>query len=152
VHVSMRHGTVMSIPGTASGRLFAAYGPLAAVREALANEARLEPPASPASPRTGRAPRGGRFGLGTAFDAELDEVRAQGFACVDGVAVPGVGAVAAPVFDSRGRLVLSLTAIGPSAVFDARPEGAVVRALLPAARALSRRLGCHDDTLGPHAA
>src|SRR6478736_8974535 len=35
VHVSMRHGTVMSIPGTASGRLFAAYGPPAAVHEAL---------------------------------------------------------------------------------------------------------------------
>src|SRR5471032_361001 len=32
VHVSMRHGTVMSIADTASGRLFAAYGPADAVR------------------------------------------------------------------------------------------------------------------------
>jgi DNA-binding IclR family transcriptional regulator len=146
VHVSMRHGTVMSIPGTASGRLFAAYGPAAAVREALANEARLEPPASPVSPRPGRGPRGGRFGLGAAFDAELETVRAQGLACIDGVAVPGVGAVAAPVFDAQGRLVLSLTAIGPSAIFDARPDGTVAGALRPAARALSQRLGCRDGT------
>ena len=35
VHVSMRHGTVMSIPDTASGRLFAAFGPHEAVQEAL---------------------------------------------------------------------------------------------------------------------
>ena len=148
VHVSMRHGTVMSIPGTASGRLFAAYGPAEAVREALANEAHLEPPASPVSPRPGRAARGGRLGLGAGFDAEVAAVHAQGFACIDGVAVPGVSAGAAPVFDARGRLVLSLTAIGPSAVFDARPGGAVVRALLEAARALSRRLGWQDGAAG----
>jgi DNA-binding IclR family transcriptional regulator len=141
VHVSMRHGTVMSIPGTASGRLFAAYGPPEAVMEALANEARMEPPASPVSPRSGRSPRGGRFGLGEAFDAEIEAVRERGIACIDGVAVPGVGAVAAPVFDARGRLCLSLTAIGPSAIFDATPGGVVARALRPAAEGLSQRLG-----------
>jgi DNA-binding IclR family transcriptional regulator len=145
VHVSMRHGTVMSIPGTASGRLFAAYGPPEAVREALANEARLEPPASALSPRAGHAARGGRFGLGAAFDAELEAVRARGLACIDGMAVPGVAAVAAPVFDAQGRLVLSLTAIGPSATFDAAPSGAVARALRPAAAALSQRLGFRLD-------
>src|SRR5882672_344138 len=32
VHVDMRHGTVFSIAGTASGRLFAAYLPVAVVR------------------------------------------------------------------------------------------------------------------------
>ncbi|HEX7640354.1 MAG TPA: helix-turn-helix domain-containing protein, partial [Burkholderiaceae bacterium] len=45
VHVTMRHGTVMSIAGTASGRLFAAWGPEAAVREAIEAEARLDPAA-----------------------------------------------------------------------------------------------------------
>ena len=44
-------------------------------------------------------------------------------------------------FDARGRLVLGLTAIGPSATFDARPDGAVARVLRPAAQELSRRLG-----------
>jgi DNA-binding IclR family transcriptional regulator len=37
--------------------------------------------------------------------------------------------------------VLSLTAIGPSATFDATPGGAVAAALKPAAGGLSRRLG-----------
>jgi DNA-binding IclR family transcriptional regulator len=134
VHVSMRHGTVMSISDTASGRLFAAFGPLDAVREALDNEARLAP-ARPARVR------GGRFGLGTAFDREVERVRADGIAAVDGVALPGVSAVSAPVFDARGRLVLSLTAIGPSATFDSALDGAVAAALRPAAAQLSLRLG-----------
>jgi len=128
VHVSMRYGTVMSIPDTASGRLFAAFGPAEAVREALANEDR----------RPARTRAGGRFGLGAAFDREIDRVRAEGVASIDGVALPGLGAVSVPVFDARGQLVLSLTAIGPSATFDA---GAVTAALKPAAAQLSTRLG-----------
>jgi DNA-binding IclR family transcriptional regulator len=137
VHVSMRHGTVMSIPDTASGRLFAAFGPADAVREALANEAR---PAGAAT-RPARARTGGRLGLGAAFDREIDRVRADGIAGIDGVALPGLSALAVPVFDARDQLVLSLTAIGPSATFDAAVDGAVARVLGPAARQLSTRLG-----------
>ncbi len=137
VHVSMRHGTVMSIPGTASGRLFAAFGPAAAVREALENEARL----APARARPARARAGGRFGLGTAFDREIERVRADGVACIEGVALPGISAVSVPVFDARGQLVLSLTAIGPSATFDSAVDGAVAARLKPAAAQLSMRLG-----------
>jgi len=139
VHVSMRHGTVMSIPDTASGRLFAAFGPAQAVREALANEARLA--GVGAVTRPARARTGGRFGLGAAFDREIERVRADGVAGIDGVALPGVSAVAAPVFDARGQLVLSLTAIGPSATFDSTVDGAVARQLKPAAAQLSTRLG-----------
>ena len=137
VHVSMRHGTVMSIPDTASGRLFAAFGPHDAVQEALDNEARFA--SAPVRPARGRT--GGRFGLGTAFDREIDQVRADGVACIAGVALPGLSAVSAPVFDARGRLVLSLTAIGPSAIFDSAVDGAVAALLKPAAAELSRRLG-----------
>ena len=139
VHVSMRHGTVMSIPDTASGRLFAAFGPAQAVREALDNEARLAP--AGAGARHARPRTGGRFGLGAAFDREIARVRADGVAGIEGVALPGLSALAAPVFDARGQLVLSLTAIGPSATFDASVDGAVARALKPAALQLSTRLG-----------
>ena len=137
VHVSMRHGTVMSIPDTASGRLFAAFGPREAVQEALDNEARF----APAPGRPARARTGGRFGLGTAFDREIERVRADGVACIDGVALPGVSAVSVPVFDARGQLVLSLTAIGPSATFDSTVDGAVAARLKAAAAQLSTRLG-----------
>ncbi|MGN6525916.1 MAG: IclR family transcriptional regulator [Burkholderiaceae bacterium] len=139
VHVTMRHGTVMSIEGTASGRLFAAWGPDEAVREALAAEAALAPDGAPA--RASRARAGGRFGLGAAFDQEVARVREAGIAGIEGSALPGLSAIAVPVFDARGRLVLGLTAIGPSSTFDARPDGAVARVLRPAAAELSRRLG-----------
>ncbi len=148
VHVSMRHGTVMSIPDTASGRLFAAFGPADAVREALANEARLAAVGAGAGTRPARGRTGGRFGLGTAFDREVERVRADGVAGISGVALPGLSALAVPVFDARGQLVLSLTAIGPSATFDAGVDGAVARVLGPAARQLSTRLGWKPPAAG----
>ena len=150
VHVSMRHGTVMSIPDTASGRLFAAFGPADAVREALANEAKLAAvgAGAGAGTRPARGRTGGRFGLGTAFDREIERVRADGVAGISGVALPGLSALAVPVFDARGQLVLSLTAIGPSATFDAAVDGVVAHVLGPAARQLSTRLGWKPPAAG----
>jgi DNA-binding IclR family transcriptional regulator len=116
VHISMRHGTVMSLSGTASGRLFAAHLPKAKVRAALANEA--------------------------APEAELlEEVRRQGIASSKDGVVAGVSALAAPVFDEEGRIVLSLTAIGPSGSFDLRLNGKLAPELRRAGLELSRQLG-----------
>ncbi len=129
VHVSMRHGTVMSLRGTASGRLFAAFLPQAQVLEALRlNEAADgEPPA-----------------LSPAFERILAETRSAGLAqSRDGV-VAGVSALAAPVFDDGGRMVLSLTAIGPSGNFELQETGLPARELKRVARELSRQLGWRD--------
>jgi DNA-binding IclR family transcriptional regulator len=133
VHVVMRHGTVMSLRGTASGRLFAAYLPRDLVQAALAEE----------HARDAALRSAGRAGatIDAAFRRQLDEVRRHGMShTVDG-AVPGVSALAAPVFDEAGRIVLSLTAIGPSGVFDARYDGPVAATLARCAGELSRALG-----------
>lgn len=113
VHVSMRHGTVMSLSGTASGRLFAAW-------------------------RTGEAAT-----LGQPLpDADTTAaVQRDGMATSRDGVVAGISAAAAPVFDATGRLVLALTAIGPSASFDTALSGAVARPLREAAALLSSRLG-----------
>jgi len=122
VHVAMRHGTVMSLRDTASGRLFAALLPARMVNTVLgADGANL------------RSDKG--------FQAELEAIREGALARVDGAAVPGVAAIAVPVFDVASHLVLSLTAIGPSATFDSRTEGPVAQALVREAQALSTRLG-----------
>ena len=82
--------------------------------------------------------------LDTALKAQLAEARERGVSrAVDG-AVPGVSAMAAPVFDERGNMVLSLTAIGPSAIFDTRLDGVVSAALRGAAKMLSRQLGARE--------
>ena len=131
VHVSMRHGTVMSLRGTASGRLFAALLPLAAVLPLLREEN-----------RRGGAPKGRRGAvIDEALAAALAAIRQTGFSRVKDLLLPGISALAAPVFDGTGALVLSLTAIGPTPVFDSRPGGALARQVVAAAKALSTRLG-----------
>lgn len=113
VHISMRHGTVMSLAGTASGRLFAAW----------------------------RADEAAALGEPLPDDATLLAVRRNGLATSRDSVVAGVSAAAAPVFEASGRLVMALTAIGPSASFDTAPESSLVRPLREAAALLSRRLG-----------
>jgi DNA-binding IclR family transcriptional regulator len=125
VHVSMRHGTVMSLRGTASGRLFAALLPRAQVLPVLRDENRGRKAAA----------------FDGEFAAALQQVRDEGLSRVKDVLMPGISALAAPVFDGSGALVLGLTAIGPTAVFDSRADGALALAVGAAARGLSSRLG-----------
>jgi DNA-binding IclR family transcriptional regulator len=132
VHVDMRHGTVFSIAGTASGRLFAAHLPVATVR-----------PVYDAERRVARAALsdGAAWPAWAQLQRQLDDVRRHGLARAEGAVVAGVSALSAPVFDQRGAMVLALTAIGPSAAFDTRWSGPVAATLREAARSVSARLG-----------
>ncbi len=122
VHVAMRHGAVMSVRGTASGRLFAAHLPRSVV-EAADGGTRLD----------------------AAFERELARVRAEGVSHVVDTAVPGLAGVAAPVF-AGATLVLALTSIGPTASFDVGPQGAAAQALRRCAAELSAQLGARPAT------
>ena len=126
VHVNMRHGTVMTLRGTASGLLFSAYLPRELVLPLLQAEA---------------APGSRQGGFDGALQAQLAQVRAQRLAQAIDASVPGISALAAPVFDVGNTLVMSLTAIGPSAVFDTRADGEVATVLRRSADELSRQLG-----------
>lgn len=122
VHVNMRPGTVVSVRETASGRLFAALLPREQVLPVLMAD---EPDAV----------------WGDAFEAELEQVRRDGYSAVAGSIVPGVTALAVAVRNGFGVPVLALTAIGPSATLPADAQGEAVRLLKAAADDLSRRLG-----------
>ena len=123
VHVTMRHGTTASVRYTANGKLFAAFMPHAQVEQALAHDG---------DPQALQDPL---------FAQELTAIRQQGISTVREGLVRGIGAVAAPVFDGFGRLVLCLTAIGPVATLDVSVEGTAAQQLRETAQALSRRLG-----------
>ena len=138
VHVNMRHGTVMSLRDTASGRLFAAYLPRASVLAALEVERALAPRP------VGRQPRQGAL-IDAEFRRQLEDVRQHGMSHAIDAAVPGVSALAAPVFDEAGAIVLCITAIGPTAIFDARFDGPLAGALRHSAQELSRQLGASQD-------
>jgi DNA-binding IclR family transcriptional regulator len=127
VHISMRHGTVMSLRGTASGRLFAAHLPAEAVLATLAAEQ--------------TQPSNTLSKIDTEFAALLAAVRKDGLASAHDGIVLGVSALAAPVFDDQGRIALSLTAIGPSGNFDLNLHGPIAGALKRAGIELSRQLG-----------
>jgi DNA-binding IclR family transcriptional regulator len=136
VHVNMRHGTVMSLRGTASGMLFAAHLPRERVLAALADEHAAElRQQGQAVPAKLKAP------VDSQLEADWAEIRRHGVSRIAGGSVAGVSAMAAPVFDDGGRMVMSLTAIGPSAIFDSRLDGAVAMALRRSAQALSKQLG-----------
>ena len=136
VHVNMRHGSVLTLRGTASGLMFAAHLPRETVLATLADEQAAE------LRRQGRAaPARLKPQIDGELETELARVREQGVSRVIGAAVFGVSAMAAPVFDPTGKLVLTLTAIGPSAIFDSRFDGTVATLLRRHAKALSKQLG-----------
>jgi len=116
--------------------LFAAHLPRDKVLAALADEQ------AAALRQQGQAvPAKLKAQVDAALDAEWAEIRRHGVSRVSGGAVAGVSAMAAPVFDEAGEIVLSLTAIGPTAIFDSRLDGALATALRRSARALSKQLG-----------
>ncbi len=131
VIVYLRAGAVMPLLASAIGRCFAAWLPAARTASMLdveiAAAARARRPGLPASRR--------------AFDAVMDDTRAQGIARAEGTLLPGISAVAVPVFDHRGEMVLALSALGYAGGFDAGLQGKPARALRAASRELSTRLG-----------
>ncbi|MDQ0611865.1 DNA-binding IclR family transcriptional regulator [Variovorax sp. W1I1] len=145
VHVTMRHGTVFSLTNTASGRIFAAYLDADAVRQLLEEERQRQKPrkgaaAEPAAP-AGGMPAVQPLPSWSDFERQLKEVREHGISRSDGEVIKGVSAMAAPVFDHTGAIVLAVTAIGPAGVFDTAWDGELSRALKACADAVSQRLG-----------
>ena len=118
LHVNLHVGTVMSLPGTSTGRVFCAYLAADALRAMWANQAATHGPGDAAQ------------------DAALDTIRKRGYETGVDAPSPGVSSVCVPVFDDAHTLRLTLTAIGASGALDVRAAGAVVRALRDAASAI----------------
>ena len=129
VHVAMRHGTPASLRHTGTGKVFAAFAPAEAVAAALAREgeaAALDD---------------------AAFQAELAAIRRERVSRVRDELLPGISAMAVPVFDGLGRLALVMAAIGPSAWLDLAPGSGQTLALQAAGARLSARLGAVSPEL-----
>ena len=131
LHVNVRAGTHYSIMGTASGRVFAAYLPEKMVRAHIDSELREGPSqfmvGAPTSLRQ--------------VEASNETIRAAGFDTTEGVPVPGINAVSAPVFDHTGQIQLVVTLIGPAGGLSTAPDGPHVTATLAFCARLSGSLG-----------
>ena len=150
LHMNLRVGTVMSMLGTVTGRVFSAYLPEKMVRTLIADEhGRV------VGARAGAAPAAA-LEWGTATDlARLDsdemrivlaEIRAASMGRGVGVPQPGVNTLCAPIFGADGGLALAMTLVGPHGVFDADINGPAGRLLRDHAAQVSKRLGCRTIT------
>lgn len=141
LHVNLRPGTVMAVDHTATGWLFAHHMPRALIEQTRAMTAAVATTAS----------RGQLSGLPADPDAAADaqrraasaeqDIQLSGMTRTVGYPNPGVTALAAPVFDHSGQMVLSLTLMGRSAQFDPEWGGAEARQLQACVRQISARLG-----------
>jgi DNA-binding IclR family transcriptional regulator len=116
---SLPIGSSMPLTAGPSGKVILAFADADATAEALAG---LDEPRQ------------------QAVHEHLGLIRTSGYLSTDGDRTPGVGAIAAPLFD-RGGVYGSLTLAGPSSRFDAAARQAVLPMLLRAARDLTVLLG-----------
>lgn len=79
------------------------------------------------------------------LEAEIDRVRAQGFAEAAGEREDDLNAIAAPVFGSRGELEAIVGVQGPASRFDGDAMRAAVAPLVTVSRAVSDALGWAPD-------
>ena len=131
VHVNMRAGTVMSMRYTATGHVFAAWLAPKVVQHYLEREFHDQAVLRSTHMDHNEA----------RFSTLLQEIRHQGAAQALGNPLPGIDAISVPVFDHSGNIVLALTSIGPSQVFDASMTGPIAQALKSCASTISSALG-----------
>jgi DNA-binding IclR family transcriptional regulator len=125
VFMNVRVGSTLPLLRSAVGLVFAAYRAEKEVRGQIAKERRT----------IGRGRGGG------AIEARLARTRRLGIGVVDGDLVPGVTALAAPVFDHRARIVASVALLGNPEHLKARADSPAARLLKKTAATISERLG-----------
>jgi DNA-binding IclR family transcriptional regulator len=127
VEFGIRPGTRMDMHATAHGKIWLAFGRRDLMDRILARPCRAWTPETIMD----RA----------ALEAEVERVRARGWAVAPGELVTAVNALAAPVLDYRDTLVGSLAIVGFTQFIPADPDPATIAAVVEAARAISRALG-----------
>jgi len=131
IHVNMHAGSVMSMLGTATGLVFSAFLPQALVDKVIARELQDELVIGQAGEQIRTQD----------IASVLAEVREQGLARAQGLPIPGINALSAPVFNHAQALSLVITATGPKGSFATDWDGELAQALRASASALSRQLG-----------
>lgn len=132
--LNLRQGTLYSVTGTASGRVFAAFGDDPEIGARVAEELRGAGRRQSLGQRLSRAD----------FEAEMAETRRLGYSTARGAPIPGVNAVSAPVYGADGRLGLVASLVGPEGTLPVDEASDAVRRLLDTAAAIARE-GARND-------
>lgn len=133
--LNLRQGTLFSVTGTASGRIFGAFAEPERVNKCI--EVNLN---------ENNTARGiGATATRDEFEVQLKLIRKFGYSTAEGAPIPGINAVAAPVFDSQGKLAFAATLIGPINELDVSPGSEAIKRLL----ALTKQISGADQAASP---
>ena len=136
VTVNVRVGSVMSMLWSATGRAFFAFMDDRRQVDALGQQELEQAPAAKRALLSKKDP----------LNSLRAEIRAAGCASIRDINLPGISAVAAPVYDYTGHVVAVLCALGASGGFDPDPQGAIARAICAEAATVSASLGYRPAT------
>ena len=117
LNLNIHEGTLFSVTGTASGRIFGALSNAEMVGRRIEDEMR----GTVSNQGVGSRP------TRQALKSDFATIRQRGFSISLGQPVPGINAVSAPIYDSRNQLLAALTLIGKEATLplgegDVTPE------------------------------
>jgi DNA-binding IclR family transcriptional regulator len=129
VTVNVRAGSKMPLLRSATGKVFAAYLPAQKTQPLIERE--LAEMAERKLPVPSAAE----------LEALWERVRKAGLGHTAGEMLPGVLALAAPLFNHQQEVAAVIAALGPTGFFDDSLEGDTARELRRAANAISLRLG-----------
>jgi DNA-binding IclR family transcriptional regulator len=129
VTMNVRIGTVLPLSASAIGRVFLAYLPKPVTQRLLAAERK-----SPRAYAT-KAPSEKQLAK------LLSDIRGRGLSIGYGAMLPGVDAMAAPVFDYRGKLAAVICAVGRFEGIGTNADRRIRQSLGAAASELSKQLG-----------
>lgn len=136
VTVNVRVGSVMSMLWSATGRAFFAFMDDRRQVDELGQQELEQTPAAKRALLSKKDP----------LNSLRAEIRAAGCASIRDINLPGISAVAAPVYDYTGHVVAVLCALGASGGFDPDPQGAIARAICAEAATVSASLGYRPAT------
>jgi DNA-binding IclR family transcriptional regulator len=138
LYLNIREGTLFSVTGTASGRLFGALLRSDAVAKRMTAELKGT---------TDNQGVGTRLQRGE-LEKEFSRIRARGYATSIGRPIPGINAVSAPVFGNDGQLVAAVTLIGDETALPLRESDPTLRVLLEEVQRIARA-PAQPDARGP---
>jgi DNA-binding IclR family transcriptional regulator len=130
VFMNVRVGSVLPMLRTAVGLIFGGYLRSSATEQLIATELKTL--------RRGKAAVAWSTPV---LKKKFEETLAHGFASITGDLVPGVNAIAAPVFDHQGRIAGSIALLGRPEDLDVSPTARTAKLLKGCAFEMSRRLG-----------
>ncbi|BFG81593.1 IclR family transcriptional regulator [Paraburkholderia terrae] len=126
LHAGIHVGTVMSLVHSTTGRVFAAHKQTANLKDLVQADIGAQ------------TPEGERLTI-EQFENVLADIRKRGLARGEGMPIPGINSISAPVFDGSGDIVLVLTLFGVAGTFDVAWKGELATSLLATTRLLTEQ-------------